>query len=71
MDNEFTGFGQVLGQQGTSHVTAQGVLGEWVKKREKKVLIQISSLLPSFPPPFYLCAECSVQLRVIFQPVLV
>lgn len=27
VDNEFTSFGEVLCQQGASHVTAQGVLG--------------------------------------------
>lgn len=26
MDDEFTGLGQVLGQQGSPHVTAQGIL---------------------------------------------
>lgn len=35
MNDEFTGLGQVLGQQGPPHVTAQGVLEE---KQETNVI---------------------------------
>lgn len=36
--NELTSLGQVLGQQGASHVTAQGVLGNGMKREKKKEL---------------------------------
>lgn len=67
MDNELTSLGQVLGQQGASHVTAQGVLGE----KKKRALIHISSPFPSFSLHSVQCCCCSIQLRVIFHPVLV
>lgn len=68
--NELTSLGQVLGQQGASHVTAQGVLGNGMK-REKKKSFNSHFLPPSqlFTPLLPLC--CWIQLRVIFHPVLV
>lgn len=59
VDNELTSLGQVLCQQGTSHVTAQGVLEEGDEKRGKKEKFNSDFLPPSqlFTSLLPLCRE--------------
>lgn len=59
VDNEFTGLGQVLCQQGASHVTAQGVLREWGKQGKKK------SFNSDFLPPSQLFTSLLPLCRVL------